>query len=88
MRSASTLHPFLARKTPTSRSRRSLCNGLSEYLLARGLPITRVRWQPKTASVSNLDEDARAISSLWLIMTAWLTVGKRPVTASPPPLAP
>jgi hypothetical protein len=65
-------------------------NSLSQYLLARGLPITPARWQPDTPLVGNLDKDAAgAISSvrLWPVLRRFLLQAADLIEADHPPLA-
>lgn len=65
-------------------------NALSQYLLARGLPITPARWQLNTPLVGNLDEDAAgAISSvrLWAVLRRFFLQTATIVADDHPPLA-
>jgi len=65
-------------------------NALSQYLLARGLPVTVARWQPNTPMVGNLDEDtAGPISStrLWAVLRRFFLQAAELVAEEHPPLA-
>jgi site-specific recombinase XerD len=65
-------------------------NALSQYLLARGLPVTPARWQLDTPLIGNLDEDtAGAISSvrLWAVLRRFFLQAAELIEADHPPLA-
>ncbi|CAG9269862.1 site-specific integrase [Paraburkholderia caribensis] len=65
-------------------------NALSQYLLARGLPLTAARWQPDTPLVGNLDEDsAGSISStrLWAVLRRFFLQAAELVAKEHPSLA-
>jgi site-specific recombinase XerD len=65
-------------------------NALSQYLLARRLPVTAARWQPDTPLVGNMDEDAAgAISSarLWAGLHRFFLQTAELVAEELPPLA-
>jgi site-specific recombinase XerD len=48
---------------------------LDRYLMERGLPVTRTRWNPKTPLLPSLDEDGDGITSsrLWKVMKGFFT---------------
>jgi site-specific recombinase XerD len=64
-------------------------NALTQYLLARGLPVTQARWHPKTCLVGNLDEDTGAISSmrLWAVLRRFFRQAAGLIADDHPPLA-
>lgn len=65
-------------------------NALSQYLLARGLPVTLARWQLDTPLIGSLDEDAAgAISSvrLWAVLRRFFQEAAKLVADDHPSLA-
>jgi site-specific recombinase XerD len=64
-------------------------DALTQYLLARRLPVSPMRWRPDTPLVGSLDDDAAAISGvrLWAVLRRFFFTAAEQIAADHPPLA-